>query len=507
VISFTRTSLVANAMRNNKTISVLVSALALFGFFVSQATMLDSAEATTGPYLTDTEPYITMANSTNGSVKAIITSGDTVGDSDYEFAKIPDGIGAFITSQTPNSTDQTLSIFVNHELLNETYEEGFSKVSKLDLKQDGTINQAEFAIDGSEMYERFCSGYLVEGYGFENPIYFANEEVDDGIVVAIDGRTGEVTKMPWLGKFPHENTIHVPYFYETANKTVVLTFEDNSPAQKGEVYMYVADSAQGLLEGNGQLYVFGAEDKRYNTWDDIYYSDPSTLIGTFIPLEWNHTTQDEVELHLEAIEAGAFQFLRPEDGAMDKREGHTNILYMADTGSDADEDDLPIPVGDNGQEWDRGRIYKFTFTDPTDPTSVNLEIIMDGNDPRAPGYAVNMEEAMVNPDNIDSSLNTLMIQEDRISANRFNATMPYNVTNNAKILMVDLDSIDEGRAEMENVAYVNQIANQTSMHGEWESSGILDGSDFFGEGSWLTTVQAHTLEEGGQLLILNVEGS
>jgi hypothetical protein len=99
---------------------------------------------------------------------------------------------------------------------------------------------------------------------------------------------------------------------------------------------------------NGQLYVFGAQDNRYNTWDDIYYSDPSTLIGTFIPLEWNHTTQDEVELHQQAIEAGAFQFLRPEDGAMDKREGHTNISYMADTGSDADEDDLPIPVGDNG---------------------------------------------------------------------------------------------------------------------------------------------------------------
>ena len=493
-------------MRNNKSISVLVSALVLLVFFVSQPTMLEKAEATTGPDLTDTEPYVTMANSTNRSVKAIITSGDAAGDSDYEFAKIPDGIGAFITSQSPNSTDQTLSIFVNHELQNGTYEEGFSKVSKLNLNKDGTINQAEFAIDGLEMYERFCSGYLVEGYSFENPIYFANEEADDGIVVAINGITGGVTEMPWLGKFPHENTIHVPYFYETANKTVVLTFEDNSPT-KSEVYMYVAGSPQDLLEGNGQLYVFGAEDNRTNTWDDIYYSDPSTLIGTFIPLEWNHTTQDEVELHQKAIEAGAFQFIRPEDGAMDKREGHTNILYMADTGSDADEYDLPIPVGDNGQEWDRGRIYKFTFTDPTDPTSVNLEIIMDGNDPRAPGYAVNMNEAMVNPDNIDSSLNTLMIQEDRISANRFNATMPYNVTNNAKILMVDLDSIDEGRAEMENVAYVNQIANQTSMHGEWESSGILDGSDFFGEGSWLTTVQAHTLEEGGQLLILNVEGS
>ena len=312
--------------------------------------------------------------------------------------------------------------------------------------------------------------------------------------------------MPWLGKLSHENTIHVPYFYETANKTVVLTFEDGEPT-KSEVYMYVADSPQDLLEGNGQLYVFGAEDNRYNTWDDIYYSDPNTVIGTFIPLEWNHTTQDEVELHEEAIEAGAIQFIRPEDGAMDKREGHTNILYMADTGNDADEDDLPIPVGHNGQEWDRGRMYKFTFTDPTDPTSANLEVIMDGNDRRAPGYAANLNEAMVNPDNIDTSVNTLMIQEDRIGANRFNATMPYDVSNNAKILMVDLDSIDEGRAETETVAYVNQIANQTSMHGDWEYSGILDVSDFFGEGSWLSTVQAHSLEEGGQLLLLNVEGS
>jgi hypothetical protein len=180
---------------------------------------------------------------------------------------------------------------------------------------------------------------------------------------------------------------------------------------------------------------------------------------------------------------------------------------MADTGSNADEDDVPIPVGHNGQEWDRGRMYKFTFTDPADPTSVNLEVIMDGNDRRAPGYADSLDEAMVNPDNIDTSINTLMIQEDHIEGNRFNATMPYNVSNNAKILMVDLDSIDEGTAEMENVAYVNQIANQTSMHGEWESSGILDVSDFFGEGSWLSSVQAHTLEEGGQLLLLNVESS
>jgi hypothetical protein len=42
--------------------------------------------------------------------------------------------------------------------------------------------------------------------------------------------------------------------------------------------------------------------------------------------------------------------------------------------------------------------------------------------------------------------------------------------------------------------------------GDWEFSGIFDVSDFFGEGSWLMTVQAHSLQEGGQLLLLNMDG-
>jgi hypothetical protein len=43
--------------------------------------------------------------------------------------------------------------------------------------------------------------------------------------------------------------------------------------------------------------------------------------------------------------------------------------------------------------------------------------------------------------------------------------------------------------------------------GDWEFSGILDVSDFFGEGIWLITVQAHSLQEGGQLRLLNTDGS
>ena len=39
--------------------------------------------------------------------------------------------------------------------------------------------------------------------------------------------------------------------------------------------------------------------------------------------------------------------------------------------------------------------------------------------------------------------------------------------------------------------------------GEWESSGKIEVFDIFGKGYWLLDFQAHTLGEGGQLLLMN----
>jgi hypothetical protein len=74
-------------------------------------------------------------------------------------------------------------------------------------------------MNGTEEYNELCSASLVEGYGFEHPIYFTNEEVEDGLVLAIDAINGTVTEMPWFRKFSHDNTICVPYFSNTINKT------------------------------------------------------------------------------------------------------------------------------------------------------------------------------------------------------------------------------------------------------------------------------------------------
>lgn len=468
----------------------------MLGLIVSTSST-GSAIALGGHFQTSTAPYITVTDPSQDSVEAIITSGDKIGD--YAFANIPDGIGAY-------ANGKSLNVFVNHELNNGTNHGGFAKVSQLKLDKQGAVINAELVADGSELYERFCSSSLVEGSGFEHPTYFTNEEVDDGIVVSIDGRTGKLTEMPWLGMFAHENTIHVPYFYETAGKTIVITTEDGD-ATESEVYMYAADSPEDLLEGTGQLYVFAADDpSTYGQWSDVYFSTGS-VPGTFVPLRWDHTTQDETDLHNQAIAAGAFKFIRPEDAAMDKRDDKTNIMYMADTGSDTDENGDPIALGSNGQSWERGRIYKFGFTDPDDPTKATMEVVLDGNDPLAPGYNADLRLAMSNPDNIDTSQNSLMINEDRISATRSDVTLPYDMTKNAKIIRVDLDSIDAGAAVIEIVAFNNQDAAPAARHGDWESTGILDVSDFYGEGSWLVTVQAHSLSEGGQLLLLKVDGS
>ena len=53
----------------------------------------------------------------------------------------------------------------------------------------------------------------------------------------------------------------------------------------------------------------------------------------------------------------------------------------------------------------------------------------------------------------------------------------------------------------------NDLIKAIITSGDWEFSGIFDMSDFFGEGSWLMTVQAYSLQEEGQLLLLNSDGS
>jgi hypothetical protein len=112
---------------------------------------------------------------------------------------------------------------------------------------------------------------------------------------------------------------------------------------------------------------------------------------------------------------------------------------------------------------------------------------------------------MANPDNLGTSPQSLMVQEDRENPNRVQFS---------RILRYDFND-----GSLTPVARVNTLVG---LPGQWESSGIIWAGNLLGGGWWLTDVQAHTLTapqpgptltpnssvgEDGQLDALFVPGS
>ena len=118
----------------------------------------------------------------------------------------------------------------------------------------------------------------------------------------------------------------------------------------------------------------------------------------------------------------------------------------------------------------------------------SFSVFADGDAPGSPEYV-----AFTSPDNLGTSTNSLMVQED---------------TSNAVIWRYDFTS-----GNWSIVASVNDPAG--------ESSGIVNASDWFGPGAWLLDVQGHgryvneelqpngvlLKRESGQLMLMVLPGS
>jgi secreted PhoX family phosphatase len=428
---------------------------------------LDLKMNTSEAFVTSTKPYLQPLPSSNASIKAILTTNDTLSDG-YIFQKTPDGMGAFVNK------NGTIDVFVNHELDHE--EDGeFAKISKLTLDTNGSVLGGKLIENGTGKYNVFCSAYLIEGHGFTRPVFITNEEVDDGIVIAYDALNGNKTEMPWLGNFSHENTILLPGYND---KTVLLGTEDGE-YDHSQLYMYVANSPSDLMHGRGILYVLVGDNNITNFRDlkkgQIYNAH-------FEPLTWNWKTQGSSDLENETQLKNGLDFIRLEDLHYDQN--NNSIIYVADTGDK-----------EAGENYKNGRIYSFelstsSLNTPKSTTTPhydsNITVMLDGD----------AGDKIRNPDNVATSKNSLMIQED---LNDYNRIMDGE---NAKILRFDLRT-----HELEPVAMLDQSYDTSKPKaGEWESSGILDVSSILGEGNWLTNVQAHTIN-GGQILLLNVDKS
>jgi secreted PhoX family phosphatase len=429
--------------------------------------------------MTQQRPYLIAIDPAKLEIVPLLTSGEMVGD--YQMAGVPDGLGAA-------KVGDEVVLFMNHELTtNEDENISHARVSRLVLDpSSAAVTSGSYIFDGTEGWERLCSASMAgPEAGFTNPVFLTGEESTGGqyggTAVGIDAASGSVTELPWLGHLAHENQVAIPGF---TGKSVVVITDDN--ADGSELYMYVADGPEGILDGSGQLYVFKA-DNAANTSDAKKGTD---LTGTFVAIDQSSNT-DADTLQAAADSAAAFKFVRLEDVTYDRT--NTTTIYFADTGDDQDPN-----LDANGNPFTKnGRLYTLTL-DAADPTKVTkFTVLLDGD----------AGDDIKNPDNIDANATTILICEDRNGYNR-----AENSDDTGRLLAYDIAS-----GSLSTLAKCDQsdgdgVLDAGDEAGSWESSGVLNVEDLFGAGTWLVDVQAHSIkvpqfgkeDEGGQLLLLRL---
>ena len=230
---------------------------------------------------------------------------------------------------------------------------------------------------------RLCSAFLAdERVGFDQPIFLHGEEnapplTFDGVGgIPIADVGGVAYTMPWLGHAEWENVLAVP---GTGTKTVLFLLED-AGTLTSQVFMWVGEkqpaagdplSRNGLK--NGTLYVLAGDDA-------APIPRPRSRRRARRPQRIGNRSPGNADVDLEeaAQDAGAFGFVRVEDGAADKKT--PGVFYFVTTGSP-------------GTVNPFGRLYRLTFN-PANPA---------GGAGSRTITAPDGSEGIVSPDNIDTN--------------------------------------------------------------------------------------------------------
>jgi hypothetical protein len=477
-------------------------------------------------FQTSRPSMLTVLNPAKPTVP-LITTGETM-PGGYRFESIPDGI-AFRTRGQGR-----LDLFVNHETsrvpfpytpaapteANSQNDFDNSQVSHLILNQRSAgVLSAKYAIDSSANYQRFCTNYMgTEAEGFDRPVLFANEEAQDwvfrtgnawpgpnfitpgtqnaeqaGVTAAYDVRTGKTKTILGMGRLNHENTVAIAVDDGIAVLTTDDTFftTQDIPGYANawsQLYMYLADDVDDLMNDGGDLYAFVSETAGYDDYFDFNPTVPvtsqPTIDGHFIKVpkhiatgkhpvtgaellststgagytgmlpppsgpgvtapppdgpqwvldQWGNANINAQDSEAPATGENVFRFVRLEDIAYDKRPGMSNNVYIADTGR-ATGGAAPTP-----NRSTNGRVWKFVL-DPDNPTdNVELSLLVEGdNNPISTTNSTAAAGEIHQPDNIETTANgSLFVQEDPSSGNQFSPTSTDPNATTARIWRVDL---------------------------------------------------------------------
>jgi hypothetical protein len=429
-----------------------------------------------------------------GELLPLATSGDYMPGSGERLYGVPDGIGSF-------GQGRYMQSYMNHEI------SGAARVSKFTIDTEtGAIIHHDYTVDGSEGYSRLCSASWNDaGDGFPGGYFFTGEEQDDGRQLAID-RHGNVTELPHVGYYAHEQQVAVPGF---RGKTVVVNFDDDgtsgadlsSEAGESELYMYVADDARGVLSGEGRLYVFQSDTEGVDDVGDL--AEGQIIVGSWIPvpeevvLDMGGGSKPGLDEWVDDPAHDAFDFTRLEDGFYDKVSNRTRGnpgLYFFDTG------DPTLGTGGDGF-WDHwGSIYRMEWADRQDPSGTTYLKLLARSEGPGTGWA--------SPDNGDMNADgVIMLQEDR-------AAGPWT-QDEARIFAFERASNGD-LVDPAGTAVAQTLGSdclEDSGGACWETSGIEDVSRWFGENAWLFDVQSKLPRADcpecvtdGQLLLIKVGG-
>jgi Bacterial protein of unknown function (DUF839) len=380
-------------------------------------------------------------------VDPILSVSDIVPGTTYQMSGIPDGLGAY------KDGGNRLHVIMNHELgksfpaLPPGVDARISKVT-LNRKTHGVLS-ARYLFTGAEGFERFCSSTLEVING--TPYYFTGEETinsgHDGSSIVMNAETGQWWETRHFGRFQHENIVPALRL----SKFMVLSQDDDFRiGQPSYMFAYIAETFEDAVSGDptrGSLYVWKASGDDPPTASDLEKGE--TIPGEFVPLTQAENA-NSTTLKLAATAKGAFRFARLEDGAMAQQRPGRH--YFVDTGK-------------VGESTLRGRLYRMDI-DPSEPTQASVTLLADGD----------AGDDIVNPDNIDTSPHSVVIQEDREA--------PFRAIYN-RVLVYDIKT-----ATIRPVARVN--TTPPLPPGQWESSGVINAQTLLGNDWWLLDVQAHS---------------
>jgi len=454
-------------------LEALVVATAMLGASTAgAATQIVRAEAP--GFLTDERPYL-VALADGVRIKPLITTGDIIGgmEGGYQMSGTPDGLGWYETG--PGS----LQLFMNHET-NSRYDASDARVSHMTLDRRGRIQAASYVIDGTEGFQWFCSSTLEILGGV--PWYFTGEESikspRNGSSIALNAATGNWRETPQFGHFSHENVVPVKRL-----DRAFLGLSEDGFGEPSQLWAYTAARFTAAIRGQGSLRVWVPEDSVPDgnpSGNDIDKGD--SIPGHFVRMP-DRANFDSETLERTAQRKGAWDFSRIEDQTDDPDEAGT--IYFSETGV-------------ANQEVTHGRVYKLEV-DPDRPTSASLSVVLDAAD----------GDDIFSPDNLGISHEALVIQEDR----------NWKKSGYNRVLVYDLS--DGSLAPVARTDPSQDIIDAEGV-GAWESSGVVDASEFFGPGWWLLDVQAHdqlmrvpgpdleinsARDDGGQLLKVFIPGT